>query len=408
MTALVLSPSAILPRAPFAFAMGLLNRVVAKRNHIPMLANVMLKATPAGAVIEATDLDMILRANIPGALADDSFATTLPSAMLHDLLRTSAAGEIEMSLASERRQVGGRMERRDSAALSIAGATATLEALPVEDWPQLDFAGPINAEFEMSADAFREALQQVAFAISTEETRYYLNGVHMHIGRGLDGADALRFVATDGHRLARHEAPVPAGAGTMPAIIVPRKTIGFLLHMLKPTFEGKGKAKVRTSPETVRVFVNCTKARFAFGDLDLTTKLIDGTFPDYQRVIPSANPRRLTVRRDEFAALIDNVSSLSSERGRAVKLTIEAGMVEASVINPDTGRISNMIGCTYDDAPIEIGFNARYLLDILATCPTNDFGEVVIQMNDPGAPAVVTAHGSPASRSLFVLMPLRV
>ncbi len=407
MTAIALSPSAILPRAPFAFAMGLLNRVTEKRG-IPMLANVMMRATATGAVAEATDLDMILRATIPGALADDSFATTLPAGMLHDLLRKSDAGEIEMNLSSERRQVGGRMERRDSAALSFNGATATLEALPVEDWPQLDFAGPINAEFDISADALREALQQVAFAISTEETRYYLNGVHMHVSRGLDGADALRFVSTDGHRLARFEAPVPAGAGTMPAIIVPRKTIGFLLHMLKPTYEGKGKAKVRTSPETVRVFVNCTKARFVFGDLDLTTKLIDGTFPDYQRVIPSANPKRLTVRRDEFAALIDNVSSLSSERGRAVKLTIEAGMVEASVINPDAGRISNMIGCTYDDAPIEIGFNARYLLDILATCPVNDFGEVTIQMNDAGGPAVVTKNGSGADRSLFVLMPMRV
>lgn len=408
MTALVLSPSAILPRAPLAFAVGLLNRIIEKRNHIPMLGNVLLRATPAGAVIEATDLDMILRATIPGALADDSFATTLPSATLHDLLRKSAADDVEMSLASERRQVGGRMERRDSAALSFAGSKATLDALPVEDWPELDFNGPVNAEFAMSADAFREALQQVAFAISTEETRYYLNGVHMHVARGLDGADALRFVATDGHRLARHEAPVPEGAATMPGIIVPRKTIGFLLHMLKPTYEGKGKAKVRTSPETVRVFVNCTKARFVFGDLDLTTKLIDGTFPDYQRVIPSGNSKRLTVRRDEFAGLIDRVSSMSSERGRAVKITIEAGMIEASVSNPDAGRISDMIGCSYDDAPIEIGFNARYLLDILETCPTNDFGEVTIQLNDPGCPAVVTAHGSPACRSLFVLMPMRV
>lgn len=408
MTALALAPSAFLPRGPFAYAMELLNRVVERRGHIPMLANVMMRATSSGAVIEATDLDMILRATIPGAMADDGFATTLPAAMLRDLVRKSAADDVEMSLASERRQVGGRMERRDSAALSLAGSKATLEALPVEDWPQLDFAGPINAEFEMSAEGFREALQQVAFAISTEETRYYLNGVHVHVARGLDGADALRFVATDGHRLARHEAPLPDGCASMPGIIVPRKTIGFLLHMLKPIYEGKGKGKVRTSPETVRVFVNCTKARFVFGDLDLTTKLIDGTFPDYQRCIPAANPKRLTVRRDEFAALIDNVSSLSSERGRAVKLTIEAGMVEASVVNPDAGRISNMIACTYDDAPIEIGFNARYLLDILATCPTNDFGEVTVQLNDAGAPAVITAHGSPACRSLFVQMPMRV
>jgi DNA polymerase III subunit beta len=210
------------------------------------------------------------------------------------------------------------------------------------------------------------------------------------------------LVAPDGHRLVRHDiCDAPEGSADMPDIIIPSGTVSVLRHMLKPTYEGTGKNKVRTSPETLTLTINCVRMRFEFGAHTLITKLIDGTFPDYQRVIPSRNDKRLTVNPEALTRLVNRVSMVSSERGRAVKLQIFDSSVVASVCNPDAGDAkARLDGVDYDGAPLEIGMNGRYLTSALGLFT----GPVTIRFNDAGSPVTITDHG----QTLTVLMPMRV
>jgi DNA polymerase-3 subunit beta len=230
-----------------------------------------------------------------------------------------------------------------------------------------------------------------------EETRYYLNGIYLHPATQ-GGQPTLRAVATDGHRLAQAELPLPAGADGMPGIILPRKTVNEL-HRL-----------IESSETMVGLDISASKARFRIGTdkeiggVTLTTKLIDGTFPDYARVIPKANDRSLKVRNTEFIAAVDRVSTIASDRGRPVKLNIDDGTLVLSVNNPEGGgSATEQIGADYGAEPLEIGFNARYLLDI-----ANQIESETAQflLSDAGSPTVVKDQSDEGA--LYVLMPMRV
>src|SRR5262249_38599444 len=196
-------------------------------------------------------------------------------------------------------------------------------------------------------------IDKTQFAISTEETRYYLNGIYLHAA-GTGRTEMLRAVATDGHRLAQVELPLPEGAAGMPGIILPRKTVSEVQRLAED------------NQLDVLVELSQGKIRFTFGDVVLTSKLIDGTFPDYGRVIPANNDKQLVVDKKEFVQAVDRVSTVSSERGRAVKLSLTAGRLLLSVTNPDSGSATEEIEVDYGAEPIDIGFNSRYLLDIAA------------------------------------------
>jgi DNA polymerase-3 subunit beta len=198
-------------------------------------------------------------------------------------------------------------------------------------------------------------------------------------------------VATDGHRLARLELPAPAGSAGMPGVIVPKKAVGEIQRQIE---DAQGEV-------TIELSVN--KMRFTFGETVLTTKLIDGTFPDYNRVIPAGNDKRLTVERDAFARAVDRVSTISSERGRAVKLAVSEGKLVLSVTNPDQGSAVEELEADYDGPPLDIGFNAKYLLDIAQQL---DSDTALFRLNDPGSPTIVQDRDGAAA--LYVLMPMRV
>ncbi|MCA3648956.1 MAG: DNA polymerase III subunit beta, partial [Methylobacterium sp.] len=224
------------------------------------------------------------------------------------------------------------------------------------------------------------------FAISTEETRYYLNGIYLHV---IDGK--LRAVATDGHRLALADVAAPAGASGMPGVIVPRKTVSELLKL------------VSEASEAVTVELSSVKIRVSTGAVVLTSKLIDGTFPDYQRVIPQRNDKLMIVERDEFARSVDRVSTISSERGRAVKFALGDGKLTLSVHNPDAGQATEELLVDYEASPLEIGFNARYLLDIVSQLEGDT---ALVKLFDSGSPTLIQDREGAAS--LYVLMPMRV
>jgi DNA polymerase-3 subunit beta len=233
-------------------------------------------------------------------------------------------------------------------------------------------------------------IDKTQFAISTEETRYYLNGIYLH-GATSGKAETLRAVATDGHRLAQFEIPLPGGANGMPGVIVPRKTVGEVQRLIE------------NADQEITIELSVSKIRFTIGDVVLTSKLIDGTFPDYARVIPLGNDKLLQVDKSEFEHAVDRVSTVSSERGRAVKLALSGGKLTLSVNNPDSGSATEEIEVDYGADPIDIGFNSRYLLDIASQIE----GETaVLKLADPGSPTLI--QDKDGKNALYVLMPMRV
>ncbi len=275
--------------------------------------------------------------------------------------------------------------------LTCGQARFQLQVLPPTDFPMLD-ADDLTTVFTLAGGDLKRLIEKTSFAISTEETRYYLNGIYLHVSG--EGGDArLRAVATDGHRLAQAEAPLPSGASGMPGVIVPRKTVAEM-------------DKLVDAPDSdVKVELSDAKLRLTAGRVVLTSKLIDGSFPDYQRVIPQSNDKMLTVDNTEFAHAVDRVSTLSSDKGRAVKLTLSGGKLVLSVNNPDSGSATEELSVDYDSEPLEIGFNARYLLDISKQL---DGSAAHFRLADAGSPTMVVDAEGASPSTLYVLMPMRV
>ena len=209
----------------------------------------------------------------------------------------------------------------------------------------------LSHRFEIGASDLRRLIDKTRFAISTEETRYYLNGIYLHIAQS-DRTPVLRAVASDGHRLAQVELELPRGATGMPGMIIPRKTVHELHRLVE---DSTGAVVIGASP---------AKVQFEIGTVTLTSKLIDATFPDYERIISLANDKELKVSNIEFKTAVDRVSTVSSERSGGIKLNISVDKLVLSVNNPDGGSATEEIGIEYNAQPLEIGFNARYLLDI--------------------------------------------
>lgn len=366
-------------RATLLKALSQAQSVVERRNTIPILANVLIEAEGAQVSFRATDLDIEVVDKAP-AMVDRAGATTVSAVMLHEIVRKLPDGALVTLTA-------------DAAAnrLTVAAGRSTfqLATLPKADFPLMASA-EYACNFSAPAPLLRRLFDKAKFAISTEETRYYLNGVYMHTATG-DNGKVLRCVATDGHRLARIDAPLPAGAESMPGVIVPRKTVGELRKLLDD------------DEATIAVSVSETKVRFATPVLTLTSKVIDGTFPDYTRVIPMGNSRRLEVDAAEFAKAVDRVATVSSERSRAVKLSLDEDRLVLSVNAPDSGAAEEELAVAYADEKLEIGFNAKYLLEIASQV---DRENAVFLFNSAGDPTLMR-EGNDTS-AVYVVMPMRV
>jgi len=368
-----------LERSNLLKSLNHVHRVVERRNTIPILSNVLLRADGIALAMKATDLDLEITEE-PPANVEQAGATTVPAHLLYDIVRKLPDGA-EVFLATT----------PDGGTMTIASGRSkfSLQCLPEADFPALT-AGTFSHTFKLTASDLKMLIDRTQFAISTEETRYYLNGIFFHTIEA-QGDLKLRAVATDGHRLARADIKAPSGSEGMPGIIIPRKTVGEL-------------QKLVDNPEaTVTIEVSDAKIRLSIGSIVMTSKLIDGTFPDYQRVIPTGNDKEMRVDCQTFAQAVDRVSTISSERGRAVKLALTDGQLLLTVNNPDSGSATDELAVSYESDAMEIGFNAKYLLDITAQLSGTD---AVFLLADAGSPTLI--RDTAGDDALYVLMPMRV
>lgn len=370
-----------IPRDSLSPALAALSRVVERRNTIPVLSNILLRAEAGSLTLRATDLDMDARTSLPAEVATPG-AITVPAHTLADIVRKLPA-EAQITLEQD--------IKATSMTVRAGRSRFVMNTLPESDFPDIT-AGEMTCRFAMPAKTIGEMIAQVSFAISSEETRYYLNGIYLHARPTDGGTGLLRAVATDSHRLSRLELPAPDGSVGMPGVIVPTKAVGEIARMAK---DAQGDLSIELS---------ATKIRVTAGETSLTSKLIDGTFPDYERVIPRSNDKLATLDAEAFEKAIDRVSTITSERGRAVKLSLSDAGLALSVTNPDSGEAREEIEADYAGEAIDVGFNARYLLDVLGVVGGAD--TVLMKLADPGSPALFQRReGDPL---LVVLMPMRV
>ncbi len=366
-------------RAALLKAVGQAQSVVERRNTIPILANVLIEAEGDTVSFRATDLDIEVVDKV-NAQVERAGATTVSAVTLNEIVRKLPDGAL-VQLTDD--GASGRLT------IDAGRSNFSLATLPKEDFPVMA-SSEYEANFSAAAPVLRRLFDKSKFAISTEETRYYLNGVYMHVAE-TDGGKVMRCVATDGHRLARIDADLPDGAAEMPGVIVPRKTVGELRKLLDD------------DEASIAVSVSETKVRFATPDITLTSKVIDGTFPDYTRVIPAGNTRKLEVDASEFAQAVDRVATVSSERSRAVKLQLDEDKLVLSVNAPDSGAAEEELAVAYGDDALEIGFNAKYLLEIASQV---DRENAVFLFNSAGDPTLMR-EGNDQS-AVYVVMPMRV
>lgn len=407
--------TAVIDRADMTAAMEIVTHAVERKNRIPILGNVrIVAADPGFAFVTATDLDVAVTVRIPAAV-DPGFAMTIPALQFRDLLKKAAASDhvalTAPTVHTVQRQNGTEWdsvamkhvpmyvdadECDGPAVLDFERVKFTLNALPVSDFPDLKW--PDNAKahrFTMTGADFRNGIDRVSGAISNEETRYYLNGIFMHAPYN---SGAFRMVATDGHRLYRQDFAVPDGADGMPGVIVPTKTVKLLDRYTK----GK------KCPDAIGIEVTETRMRLQFTTPDglpvtVMSKLVDGTFPDYQRVIPTGNDKECAIASEAALEAIASVSLISSQRGRTVKLSLSEDRCRFSVSNPDEGSAETTVQCAYRSDEIEIGFSARYLAEIIATAGGD---EITMMLADSGSPALFRRDD--LEGWLGLLMPIRI
>jgi DNA polymerase-3 subunit beta len=369
---------ATIERAILLRSLGHVQSVVERRNTIPILSNVLIEASESGNVrLMATDLDLQVVETFD-AQVETAGSITVPAHTLFDIARKLPDGSQVQLHASD-----GKM-------LVQAGrAKFNLQTLPRDDFPVIA-EGELPTSFELPASALIKIIDKTRFAISTEETRYYLNGIFLHVTD--DDTPMLKAAATDGHRLARVTLPRPEGAAGMPDVIVPRKCVSELRKLLDEVGEGN-----------VLIDLSASKIRFTIASAILTSKLIDGTFPDYSRVIPTGNDKLLIVDPASFAEGVDRVATIATDKTRAVKMALDTDRITLTVTSPENGNATEEVPGDYQSDSMEIGFNARYLMDILDQI---DGDSVELHLADASAPTLIRENDK--SNALYVLMPMRV
>lgn len=372
----------VIERSALLGSLSHVQSVVERRNTIPILANVRLDAEEGGRLrLTATDMDLAIVEEAEAEVEQAGSVTTTAHTLYEVVRKLPEGTQVALALEGEE----GRLD------LVSGRSRFRLSCLPIDEFPAMA-DGELPHAFTLSKEHLRRLIDKTRFAISTEETRYYLNGIYVH-GAAVEqeGESCLRAVATDGHRLSRVDVPLPEGAADVPGVIVPRKAVAEVRKLID---EGD---------ESVSIALSETRIRFEIGAATLTSKLIDGSFPDYERVIPRDNDKVLTMAGGSFAEAVDRVSAISTEKSNAIKLSIRQDHLTLSASSPDTGTATEELDAEYGADPLEVGLNARYVLDVAGQVES---GTIQFLFTDAGSPALVRDTGDDGA--LYVIMPLRV
>ena len=356
-----------------------LHSVVEKRNTIPILANVLIEARDKNLILAATDMEISELQSIYCEVLQEGAITT-PAHILYDIIR-KLPDEAMIELESTE---GKKLE------IKTDDISFSLMCLPPNDFPDIH-SGEYPEGFDIDTNSLRRLIDKTIFSVSTEETRYYLNGIYLHSIKESGKEEVLRAVATDGHRLSRLSAPLPKNANNLNGVIIPRKTVTEI------------KKIIDNQDGTVRVQIAKNKIKFIIDNVIITSKLLDGAFPDYERVIPENNTKELTVDKQEFISAVDRVSTLSSDRTKAIKFKLVKKTLEITAENPDQGSAKENINVHYDGEDLEIGFNSKYLIDIARQITG---ANIKFMLSDKLSPTLLLDEED--GLALYLLMPMHI
>ncbi len=364
-------------KANLAKTLSHLHRIVEKKSTIPVLSNIKIEAD-ADLKFTATNTDLEIIEKVDGNV-NEKGSITIPAHVLNDIVRKLPDQDVELKTSSDESNI----------IIKSGNSEFTLPTLPASDFPVMTTSS-MPFKFKLACDDLIKLIDKTKFAVSTEETRYFLNGIYFHTLEK-DGKELLRAVATDGHRLARQDVKSPEGAKGMPSIIIPRRVIAELRSLLDDT------------SDDITIETSEAKARFSFGNATITSRLIDGKFPDYEKVIPTSNDKEMEVDCKMFSEAVDRVSSVSYEKSKAIKLKLGKSKLTLLASTPDSGSAVEDLEVQYDSDAMEIGFNSRYILDI-ADQIEGKFVKFII--SDPSSPAILTELDD--ASTIYVLMPMRI
>ncbi len=364
-------------RNVLAKALGHSHNIVEKRATIPILSHVLLQTEEGKIKIAATDLELGIIELIDARVEIEGAVTVLEH-MLYEIVRRLPDGsEITLELDAESSQL-----------IVLSGASRfTLSCLPAKDFPAV-YTHELPYHFTINQKDLTRLFKGTSFAMSTEETRYYLNGIYLHPYENQE----LRAVATDGHRLARVSVPLPEGAENFPGIIISSKTIAEVLKIL-----------VNPQPLDIEISLSETQISFKYDTIYLTSRLIDGTFPDYEKAIPQNNTKVLRLKTKPFLKAVERVSVISAQHSRGIKVGAQKDKLILSAVSSDIGSAVEELESNYKFEPIEMGFNSKYLVDIAGQM---DDGEAEFAFSDNHTAVII--RNITDAQALYVLMPMRV
>ncbi len=348
--------------------------IVEKRHTLPILSNVLIEKHGEQLTMLATDIEIQIRTTTGGHQGGGDAEITVAARKLQDILRALPDGvDVQLTLDDKRLTVKAGKSR------------FALQTLPAPDYPRMNLPDGDATRFSVSQKTFKRQLAQVAYAMAQQDIRYYLNGLLLIV----DGAE-LRMVATDGHRLAYASSPLETEA-TRTEVILPRKTVMELARQLAD------------ADDTLEVVLAGNQAVFRFGPIELVSKLIDGKFPDYERVIPQNHPQMLSFERTALLAALSRVAILTNEKFRGVRLVLKDGLLRIVSSNNEQEEAQEEIEVDFHGEPLDIGFNVTYLLDVLNNVASD---RIEWHFNDGNSSALLTIPGNEHFK--YVVMPMRI